>query len=194
MSDKETIIKLREQTGAGILDIKEALEEASGDESKALELLRKKGQKVAAKRAERVAGEGFIGSYIHSNGKVGAMVKLQCETDFVGRNEDFRELAKDLAMHITAANPIYVKSDEIPEQVIAKEKEIYAEEVKKQGKPDNMIEKIVSGKLEKYYEDACLLNQKFIKDDSKKIQDLLNEATGKIGEKIEITEFVRFQI
>ncbi|PIP67135.1 MAG: translation elongation factor Ts [Parcubacteria group bacterium CG_4_9_14_0_2_um_filter_41_8] len=194
MSNKEIIIKLREQTGAGIMDIKEALEQAGNDESKAVELLRKRGQKMSAKRAERVAGEGFIGSYVHSNGKVGAMVKLQCETDFVGRNEDFRELAKDLAMHVTATNPTYIKSDEIPENVIAKEKEIYSEEIKKQGKPEAMMEKIISGKLEKFYEEVCLLNQAFIKDDSKTIQDLINEATAKIGEKIEITEFIRFQI
>ena len=194
MSNKEILIKLRQQTGAGIMDIKEALEQAGNDQAKAVEFLRKKGQKMSAKRAERVAGEGFIGSYVHSNGKVASMVSLRCETDFVARNSEFQSLAKDLAMHITAANPLYIKPEDIPLPVIEKEKEIYIEDIKREQKPESMAEKIIQGKLEKFFEDACLLNQKFIKDDSKKIKDLIDEATAKIGEKIEISGFSRLEI
>ena len=194
MSNKEILIKLRQQTGAGIMDIKEALEQAGHDRAKAVEFLRKKGQKMSAKRAERVAGEGFIGSYVHSNGKVASMVSLRCETDFVARNSEFQSLAKDLAMHITAANPLYIKPEDIPLPVIEKEKEIYIEDIKREQKPESMAEKIIQGKLEKFFEDACLLNQKFIKDDSKKIKDLIDEATAKIGEKIEISGFSRLEI
>ena len=194
MSNKEILIKLRQQTGAGIMDIKEALEQAGNDQAKAVEFLRKKGQKMSAKRAERVAGEGFIGSYVHSNGKVASMVLLRCETDFVARNSEFQSLAKDLAMHITAANPLYIKPEDIPLPVIEKEKEIYIEDIKREQKPESMAEKIIQGKLEKFFEDACLLNQKFIKDDSKKIKDLIDEATAKIGEKIEISGFSRLEI
>lgn len=194
MSDKEILIKLRRQTGAGIMDVKEALEEAGHDQEKALEILRKKGQKIVAKRADRDAGEGFIGSYVHSNGKVATIVALKCETDFVARNEDFQALAKDLAMHITAANPEYISEQDVPEDVISKEKEIYKEEIAKQNKPEDIQEKIIKGKLQKYFEEVCLLNQIFIKDDSKKIQDLLDEATAKIGEKIEVGKFYRLII
>ncbi|MBU2575924.1 elongation factor Ts [Patescibacteria group bacterium] len=161
MSDKEILIKLRRQTGAGIMDIKEALEESGNDQEKALKILRKKGQKIAAKRADREAGEGFIGSYVHSNGKIATIVKLQCETDFVARNEDFRALAKDLAMHITATDPVCVSKEDAPEDA---------------------------------QEEDILLNQKFVKDESKKIQDLLDEAAAKIGEKIEVSGFSRLQI
>ena len=194
MSDKEILIKLRKQTGAGIMDIKEALEEAGDIEEKALEILRKKGKKIVDKRENREAGEGFIGSYVHSNGKIASMVKLQCETDFVARNQDFQSLAKDLAMHITASNPEYISEKDVPEEVINKEKEIYKEEIAKENKPEDIQEKIINGKLEKYFEEVCLLNQVFIKDDSKKIKDLLDEATAKIGEKIEISGFSRLNI
>jgi elongation factor Ts len=191
---KDIIIKLRKQTGAGIIDIKEALEESGGDEEKALDVLRKKGKKIASKRAGREAGEGWIGSYVHANGKAAAMVKLQCETDFVARNVEFQELAHDIAMQVVAANPEYLKPEDVPTEVIEKEKEIYTEEVKKQGKPDDMIEKITQGKLEKYYQEVCLLKQAYIKDDLKNIEQLLEEATAKIGEKIEVTEFERLEI
>lgn len=161
MSDKELIIKLRRQTGAPIGDIKEALEEAGDDQDKALEILREKGQKIASKRADKEAGEGYIGSYAHSTGKIACIVELRCETDFVARNQDFQDLAKDIAMQITATDPVCVSADGAPEN--AQEEEI-------------------------------LLNQKFIKDESKTIQELIDQASAKIGEKIEIGEFSRLQI
>jgi elongation factor Ts len=194
MSDKQTIMDLRNKTGAGIMDIKEALEESKGDEEKALEHLRKKGQKIAAKRAHRETGEGWVGSYVHANGKVAAQVKLMCETDFVARNKDFQQLAYAIAMHITAADPSYAKPEDVPEDIIAKEKEIYQAEVGKQGKSGDIAEKIIQGKLDKFYDEVCLVNQKYIKDDSKTIQQLLDEATAKIGEKIEVGGFSRLQI
>ena len=191
---KETIIKLRKQTGAGMNDIKEALEESKGDEEKALEILRKKGQKIVSKRATREAGEGWIGSYIHANGKAGALVKLACETDFVARNEDFQELAHDIAMQVVASSPEYLKPEDVPQEILEKEKEIYAEEVKKEGKPENIVDKIIQGKIEKFYTESCLLRQAFIKDDSKTIEQLVDEATAKIGEKVEIKEFAKLDI
>lgn len=194
MSEKELIIKLRTQTGAGIMDIKEALQEAGGDEEKAIEFLRKKGQKIAAKRAERQAGEGWIGSYVHANGKLAAFVALKCETDFVARNADFQNLAHDLAMQVVASNPIYLKPSDIPADVLEKEKAFHREEVAKTGKTGDMAEKIIEGKLGKFYSDVCLLQQPFFKEDKKTIAQLLEEATAKIGEKIEIGEFKRVQI
>ena len=189
---KELIIKIRKQTGAGISDIKEALDEAGGEEEKAMEILRKKGQKIAAKRADREAGEGWIGSYVHSNGKLAGMVKLQCETDFVARNPEFQELAHDLAMQVVASNPSYLKPEDVPQEVIDKEKEIYAEEVK--GKPEDVATKIIQGKLEKYYAEVCLTRQPFLKDDSKVVTDVIDQATAKIGEKVEVTGFTRLDI
>ncbi len=194
MSEKELIIKLRQQTGAGMMDIKEALVEARGDEQAAIDILRKTGQKIAAKRAERTTGEGFIGSYVHSNGKVAGLVKLQCETDFVARNSDFKALAHDLAMQVVASSPLYLKSSEISSAVIDREKSVYRVEVEKTGKTGEMADKIIEGKLSKFYSDVCLLNQAFFKDDKKTIQTLLDEATAKIGEKIEIGGFSRVQI
>src|SRR3989338_7897376 len=146
MSGKDIIIKLRQQTGAGIMDIKEALLEAKGDEAKAIEFLRKKGQKIAAKRAERTAGEGWVGSYVHGNGKVAAFVSLKCETDFVARNAEFQALAHDLAMHAVASNPIYLKPEDVPAEIIEKEKEIYKAEIAKSGKSGPMVERIIEGK------------------------------------------------
>ena len=194
MSTMEIIKKLRMQTGAGVMDVKEALDEAGGDETKALELLRKKGLKVAAKKQDRSAEEGRIDVYIHSNGKIGAMVALACETDFVARNEEFQDLAKSIAMHIAATDPSFLSPEDIPEEVKDKEKEIYAEQMKGENKPPEVLEKIIEGKLKKFYEQVCLLNQKFIKDDDKTIQDLITEATAKLGEKIEVKRFVRFQL
>ncbi len=194
MPTKETIIKIRALTGAGIMDINEALENSGGDEAKAIEFLRKKGQKIASERSQRSAGEGYVGSYVHSNGKLSAQVKLQCETDFVGRNDEFRVLAKDLAMHIAASNPKYLKREDVPVERIEKEKEIYLADESIKSKPAEVVEKIVQGRLDKFYEEICLLDQIFIKDDSKRIKDLISEATTKIGEKIEITEFYRMEI
>jgi elongation factor Ts len=194
MSNKETIMKIRSQTGAGIMDIKEALEESNGDEQKALDNLRKKGQKIALKRQDRVTGEGWIGSYVHQNGKISSQVKLMCETDFVARNQEFQALALDIAMHVTATDPSYITQEEVPEDVIAKEKEFYISEAEKEGKSGDIAEKIIQGKLNKFFDDVCLVNQKFVKDDSKTISQLLEEATAKIGEKIEVAEFTRLTI
>lgn len=193
--DTKAITKLRQATGAGLVDVKDALEEAGGDEEKAIEILRKKGASKAAKKmAERTTGEGLVHSYIHTNGKVGAMVQIQCETDFVARNEDFKALANDIAMHITAAAPLYIAPADVPTEVVAKEKEIYSEQLKTEGKPEDMIEKILEGKIDKYYQEVCLLKQPFIKDDEVTIEKLLEEAIAKMGEKIEIINFRRFQI
>lgn len=193
--DTQAITKLRQATGAGVVDVKKALEEAGGDEVKAIELLRKSGASKAAKKlAERTTGEGLVHSYIHSNGKVGSMLQIQCETDFVARNEDFKVLAHDIAMHIVAANPSYLKPEDVPMAEVEKEKEIYRELLKTEGKPADMIEKILTGKVEKYYSDVCLMKQAFIKDDKVTIEKLIEGSIAKIGEKIEIVKFSRFQI
>lgn len=189
----EQIKQLREQTGAGINDCKKCLEESGNDFNKAIELLRKKGVEVAYKKSSRETGEGAIGCYVHSNGKIAALVKVKCETDFVARNKEFQELIKDLAMHITAMNPLYKSANDVPEQVKNKEKEIEAEKLKTQGKPAEIIDKILEGKLRKFYEQVCLLNQPFVRDDKKSVDDLIKEKIQKLGENIEVGEFVRFE-
>ncbi len=190
--DKNRLIKLREFSGAGMMDCQKALTEARGDLEKAVEILRKKGiQKAAAKQQERTTREGTVGSYIHSNGKLGTLVALACETDFVARTDDFKLLAKDIAMHIAASAPEYVSPEEIPASVIEKEKEIYQEELSRSGKPENMWEKITEGKLKKFYREVCLLQQSFIKDDKKTIEDIIKEGIAKLGEKIEVKGFRR---
>lgn len=189
----EEIKKLRDMSGAGLADSREALEESNGDLDKAFDFLRKKGASKAQSRAHKEAKEGFIGSYIH-NGRIGVMVEVNCETDFVARNEKFQEFARNLAMHIAAANPLYLTSDEVPAEVIKKEEEIYKEELLKEGKPENIIENILKGKMAKYYEQVCLMNQKYVKDDSKTIEELLQELVASIGEKTVIKRFVRFEI
>ncbi|MFH0854845.1 MAG: translation elongation factor Ts [bacterium] len=191
----QTITKLRNMTGAGMLDCKKALDETNGDIEKAIDYLRKKGEiKAAKKSAERDASEGIIHSYIHAGGKVGVMIQLNCETDFVARNADFQELAHNLAMHIAAANPSYVKQEDVPKEELEKEKDIYREQLKTEGKPENIIEKILDGKIAKYYEEVCLLKQPFIKDDKKKVEHIISEVIAKIGEKIEVAKFARYQI
>ena len=192
MTDKELLIQIRQETGAGIVDIKEAVEEAAGDKAKAIEILRKKGQKIAAKRSERTAGEGWIGSYVHHTGKLAGLVELQCETDFVARNNEFQELAHDLALQVVASNPSYLRREDVPAEIINKEKEIYSEEVK--GKPAEVLEKITQGKLEKFYSEVCLLDQPFIKDDEMTVKQAVEQATAKTGEKIAVTGFYRLQI
>lgn len=190
----QEIKELREATGAGIVDVKEALKEAQGDSAKAVEILRRRGKQVAEKKADRTAREGFIGSYVHANGKVAALVALACETDFVARTLAFQELAHNLALHVTAAAPDYLKSTDVPEAVLEKESSIIKEQMANENKPAKVIEKIVTGKLEKYFSDHCLLHQLFVKDDSMTITDLLEQATAKIGEKIEIRQFIRVQL
>jgi elongation factor Ts len=192
MSDNNLIKELRELTGAGIVDVKEALTEAGDDRDKAMDILRKKGMAKLAKKADRVAKEGIVESYIHAGGRIGALVELNCETDFVARTDDFKNLAKELALHIAAANPLYVSREDVPEEVIAKELEIYKEQ--SVGKPAETMEKMIAGKLEKYFEESCLLEQPFVKDGNKKIQDLIAESTAKMGENVQVRRFARFQL
>ena len=189
-----TVASLREKTGVGMMDAKRALEDAGGDEAKAIELLRKKGMKAVEKRQDRVAREGGVEAYVHSNARVGVLVSLACETDFVARNADFRQLAHELALHIAAMDPRYLAPADVPQDVLEKEREIYRDQVRAEKKPEAMVEKIVEGKMQKFYKDTCLLEQAFVKDESKTIKDLIVEATAKIGEKIEIREFVRLKV
>ncbi|MBP1712294.1 MAG: translation elongation factor Ts [Deltaproteobacteria bacterium] len=185
---------LREKTGAGMMDCKKALSESGGNFEKAVDYLRQKGLATAAKRAGRVASEGRIGSYIHAGGKIGVLVEVNCETDFVAKTDDFQTFSKDLAMQIAASNPLYVRREEVPTEALEKEREIYRIQAREAGKPEKVIDKIVEGKLEKYYGEVCLLEQVFVKDTDVKIQDLLNGLVGKLGEKIEIRRFARFQV
>jgi elongation factor Ts len=185
---------LREKTGAGMMDCKKALAESGGNFEKAVDYLRQKGLATAAKRAGRVASEGRIGSYIHAGGKIGVMVEVNCETDFVAKTDDFQNFAKDLSMQIAASNPLFVRREEVPPEALEKEREIYRIQAREAGKPEKIIDKIVDGKLEKYYGEVCLLEQVFVKDTDIKIQDLLNGLIGKLGEKIEIRRFARFQV
>ncbi|MEW6610132.1 MAG: translation elongation factor Ts [Patescibacteria group bacterium] len=188
------VAHLREKTGVGMMDAKRALEESGGDEVRAIELLRKKGMKAVEKRQDRVAREGVIEAYVHSNARVGALLNLACETDFVARNAEFRSLAHEIALHIAAMNPRYLSPTDIPQEVLEKEQEIYREQARAEKKPEAMIDKIVEGKMQKFYRETCLLEQVFVKDESKTVKDLIMEATAKIGEKIEIREFVRMNI
>jgi elongation factor Ts len=194
MSFTATDVKtLRELTGAGMMDCKKALGETNGNMDKAVDYLRTKGLAAAQKKASRIASEGAVGSYIHS-GKIGVMVEVNCETDFVAKNNDFQLFVKDVAMHIAAADPKFIRSTEMDEVFIKKEAEIYAAQLKEQGKPENMISKIVEGKLSKLAQEVCLLEQKFVKDQDKTIQDLVNELTLKLGEKIDVRRFVRYNL
>jgi elongation factor Ts len=186
--------ELREKTGAGMMDCKKALSEVNGDMDKAVEFLRKKGLATAQKRAGRALNEGIIQSYIHMTGKLGVLVEVNCETDFVAKNEDFQEFAKNLAMHIAASNPLGITLEDVPEDLIEKEKEIYRAQALEMGKPENVVDKIVEGKLKKFYEESCLLNQPYVRDTNLSVADLLNELIAKIGENISIKRFVRYQI
>ncbi len=185
---------LRDKTQAGMMDCKKALEKTDGDMEKAVDLLRQKGLAVAAKRAGRATSEGVIETYIHAGGKLGVMVELGCETDFVAKNDDFKEFARDIAMHIAAACPVAITREEVPAAVIAREKEIYVQQALDSGKPEAIVEKMVTGKVEKYLADIVLLEQKFVKNPDLSIQDLLNELVGRIGENISIKRFARFQV
>jgi elongation factor Ts len=186
------VAELREKTGAGMMDCKKALTEAGGDLAKAEDVLRKKGLSAAAKKTGRAATEGAVASYIHMGGKIGVLLEVNCETDFVGRTDGFQALVKDLSMHVAAAAPQYVRREEVPAEVVAKEMEIAKEQMRAQKKPEAMLEKIAAGKLEKFYSEVCLLEQPFVKDDKKKIQDVVTEAVAKIGENIQIRRFARF--
>ena len=186
--------ELREKTGAGIMDCKEALTECDADMEKAVEFLRKKGLATAAKRAGRAMTEGIVQPYVHLGGKLGVLVEVNCETDFVAKNEDFQEFAKNMAMQIAATNPVGITADDVPQEVVDKEMEIYREQAREMGKPEKIIDKIAQGKMEKFYKDSCLLNQPYVKDPNITVQDLLNELIAKIGENISVRRFTRFQV
>jgi elongation factor Ts len=184
--------ELREKTGAGMMDCKKALTEVGGDFAKAEDFLRKKGLSAAAKKSSRAATEGAVASYIHMGGKIGVLVEINCETDFVARGEAFQTLVKDIAMHIAAASPICVRREEVPADFVARELEVARGQAREQKKPEAIIEKIATGKIEKYYSEVCLLEQAFVKDDKKKIQDVITEAVAKIGENIQVRRFARY--
>ena len=185
---------LRKATGAGMMDCKKALSEAGGDPEKATDILRKKGTMRAAKRQDRETREGIIHSYIHMGGKIGVLVELNCETDFVARTDEFQLLAKDIAMHIAATNPDVVSREEVPAETVNKEKEIYREQAAQSGKPEKVLDKIVEGRLDKYYQEICLLEQAFVKNPDVSVKQLIEEATAKIGEKIQVRRFARYQL
>jgi elongation factor Ts len=186
--------QLREKTGTGMMDCKQALTECDGDMDKAVDFLRKKGLATAAKRAGRAMSEGVIESYIHLGGKIGVMVEVNCETDFVAKNDEFKEFVKNIAMHIAATDPLGVKEADISEEIINREKEVYKGQALEMGKPEKMIDKIVEGKLNKFLKDSCLLNQVYVRDSELVVADLLNELIAKMGENITINRFTRFQI
>jgi elongation factor Ts len=186
--------ELREETGAGVLDCRNALQEMDGDFDKAVEYLRQKGLAAAAKRADRVANEGTIGSYIHAGNRVAALVEVNCETDFVAMTDDFLTLAHDLAMQVVAAKPKYLLPEDIPTEVIKAEEEKYRAQVGDLGKPEHVIDKIVEGKLQKYYQEVCLVQQPFIKDEGLIVQDMVTQAAAKLGENIVVRRFVRFEL
>jgi elongation factor Ts len=188
------VAALRARTGAGMMDCKAALEEAGGDMEKAVDILRKKGAARADKRSERTAAQGVVSSYIHHNGKVGVLLELNCETDFVANTEDFQNLARDVAMHIAAANPIAVSPDQVPADVVEREKAIYLEQARESGKPAAVQEKMAEGKLKKFYEERVLLEQLFVKDDKQKVGDLVKAVSGKVGEKVAVRRFARFAL
>lgn len=186
----ELIKELRELTGAGMMDVKEALDATGGDKEAAIDFLRKKGSVKLTKKADRVANEGIVESYIHAGGRIGVLVELNCETDFVARTDDFKQLAKDIALHIAASAPLYVSSAEVPEEALHREQEIYKEQA--QGKPQDIVEKMMAGRVQKYYEEVCLLNQPFVKDSNITVQDMLGASVSKMGENIQVRRFARF--
>jgi elongation factor Ts len=194
MVDSKLIAQLREKTGAGIVDVKAALDETNGDMTAAEELLRKKGILKAGKKSDRVAGEGIVYSYIHGGGKVGVMLELRCETDFVARTEGFVQLAHDIALHIAAMNPLYLDETAVPAELVEKEREIYKAELAESKKPEEIMAKILDGKVQKYYSDICLLKQAFIKDESMTVEDVIKHGISKMGENIQMKRFVRFHL
>jgi len=195
MSVSATVVKeLRDRTGAGFMDCKAALAETDGDMDKAIEYLQKKQLASVAKKAGRIAAEGTVGSYIHAGGRIGVLVEVNCETDFVARNSDFQTFARDIAMHIAASNPLVVRSEEIEASLIEHQKEIFKGQAIEEGKPANIAEKMVEGRLKKWLKDVCLLDQPFVKDTEKTVADLEKELTAKLGEKISVRRFARFEV
>jgi len=195
MSVTAAMVKeLRERTAAGMLDCKKALEEANGDIDKAVDVLREKGLSAASKKAGRIATEGAVESYIHAGGKIGVLVEVNCETDFVGKTDKFRDFVRDIAMQVAAANPLYVRREEVPTEDLEKEKEILRAQALNEGKPEKIIDKMVEGRISKFYDENCLMEQSYIKDPDKTIDQLLNEKISQIGENISIRRFVRFEL
>ncbi len=190
----QQVKELREKTGAGMMDCKQALVEADGDMDKAVRILREKGISAAAKKATRTAREGLVGEYIHAGGKLGVLVEVNCETDFVARTSDFQKLVRDIAMHIAASNPSHVRSDEVPEEEVTRESEIYRSQAQKEGKPDHIADKIVEGRLKKYYSEVCLYDQAFVKDPDVTVEELVRSMVAKLGENILVRRFARFKI
>jgi elongation factor Ts len=190
----QLVKELRERTNAGFADCRAALVEAEGDLEKAISVLRKKGQAAAAKKAQREASEGLVGSYIHAGGKIGVLVEINCESDFVARTNEFQQLCHDIAMHIAALDPRYVRREEVTPEMLEKEREIYSAQARATGKPDAVIEKIVNGKMEKFYEENCLYEQHYIKDESVTIGEMISQAIAKLGENMGIRRFVRFKV
>lgn len=186
--------KLREKTGAGIMDCKKALTETGGNLDQAVDYLRKKGLAAAAKRADRIAADGAVGAYVHPGGKIGVLVELNCETDFVARTTEFQTLLKDIAMQIAAANPRFVRREDVSAAEFEKEKSIYRQQAQESGKPEKVVEKIVEGKMERFYSEVCLLEQPFIKDPDRKVADIVNDAAGRLREKIQIRRFARYNL
>jgi len=189
-----TVKELREKTGAGMMDCKKALAETGGDVPKAIDYLRQKGLAAATRKADRVATDGAVGAYVHAGGKIGALVEINCETDFVARTTEFQTLLKDIAMQVAAASPRYVRREEIPAAELQGEKEIYRQQALESGKPEKIVDKIVDGKLERFYSEVCLVEQSFIKDPDKKILDVVNDAIARLGEKIQVRRFTRYHL
>jgi len=195
MTISASLVKeLRDKTGAGFMDCKDALAQCGGDAEKAVDYLRKKGLSAAAKRAGREAAEGIVGSYIHMGGKIGVIVEVNCETDFVARTDDFKELVSDLAMQVAAAKPVYTRRDEVPAQLVEKEKEIYRAQALESGKPQNVLEKIVDGKMEKFFQQVCLEEQEYIRESGVSVLDHVKSVAGKLGENVVVGRFARFEI
>ncbi|MFH7325150.1 translation elongation factor Ts [Desulfurivibrio sp. C05AmB] len=190
----QMVKELRDKTNAGMMDCKKALSETAGDMEKAIDLLRQKGLAVARKRADRATSEGVVETYIHAGAKLGVMVEVGCETDFVAKNSDFQEFAKNVAMHIAASSPVAIRREEVPEDVLERERNIYRQQALDSGKPENIVEKMIGGKMDKFYGEVCLMEQKYVKNPDLSIQDLLNELIAKLGENISIKRFARFQI
>lgn len=192
--DAKTVKTLREKTGVGMMDCKRALQEAGGNEEKAIVILREKGLAAAAKRAGRVAAQGIVDSYIHLGGKVGVLIEVNCETDFVARNEQFREFTRNICLQVAAANPLYVHKEEVPPEILQKERDVLRGQALREGKPEKVIERIVEGRIGKYYQENCLLEQAYVKDPDLSVGDLLNELIARIGENIVIRRFSRFAV
>ena len=192
--DAKVVKALREKTGAGMMDCKKALTEAEGNEEKAIDILREKGLAAAAKRSGRAANQGIVDSYIHLGGKIGVLVEVNCETDFVARNDEFREFVRNLCLQVAATNPTYLNKEEVPEEILDKERQIIKAQALNEGKPEKVIEKIVEGRLDKFYRENCLLEQEYVKDEELTIKDLLTNLIAKIGENIVIRRYVRFEI